>query len=70
MKLANPETRLTPREAEVMSYVVKGMTNSQIARKLIITTHTVKAHVASSLAKLHVKNRFEATMKLLNIDNE
>lgn len=70
MKFANPEAGLTPREAEVMSYVIQGMTNSQIADKLVITTHTVKAHVAAALAKLHVKNRFDATMKLLNIDNK
>lgn len=65
-----PNKKLTPREAEVMSYVVKGMTNPQIADKLIITTHTVKAHVASALSKLHAKNRFDAAMLLLKLDNK
>ncbi len=66
----NPNKELTSREKEVMSYVVKGMTNPQIADKLFITTHTVKAHVSSALYKLNVKNRFDATLKLLKLNNK
>ncbi|MBI3965364.1 MAG: response regulator transcription factor [Chloroflexi bacterium] len=50
---------LTPRELEVLQLVAKGHTNPQIARKLCITDHTVKGHLASTLAKLGLANRVQ-----------
>ena len=42
---------LTEREYEVLSYVMQGLTNRQIAKELTITYHTVKAHVAAIIRK-------------------
>ena len=43
---------LTPRELDVLKWVVKGKTNQEIARQLIVATGTVKAHAASIYRKL------------------
>lgn len=53
---------LTERELEVLQYVVKGKTNKEIAQILMITHHTVKAHVASIIRKIGVKNRLDAAL--------
>ncbi len=53
---------LTDREYEVLQYVQKGLTNREIAEVLMITHHTVKAHIASILRKIGAKNRLEASM--------
>jgi DNA-binding NarL/FixJ family response regulator len=50
---------LTPRELEVMSFVVRGYTNRQIAETLFISSRTVEGHRASLLGKLGLKNRVE-----------
>ncbi|MBE7712454.1 MAG: helix-turn-helix transcriptional regulator [Cyanobacteria bacterium SIG26] len=56
---------LTEREYEVLSYVMQGLTNRQIAKELTITYHTVKAHVAAIIRKTGTKNRLDATLKLI-----
>ena len=53
---------LTARELEVLQYVAQGKTNKEIAKILAITDHTVKAHIASILRKIGVKNRLEASL--------
>jgi DNA-binding NarL/FixJ family response regulator len=53
-------TSLTPREAEVLRLVVKGLTNKDIARLLGFTTRTAKAHMKNLLAKLGAADRTEA----------
>jgi two-component system response regulator NreC len=50
---------LTPRELEVMGYIVRGYTNRQIAETLIISIRTVEGHRASLFGKLGLKNRVE-----------
>lgn len=50
---------LTPRESEVMGYIVRGYTNRQIAEILFISMRTVEGHRASLLGKLGLKNRVE-----------
>lgn len=56
---------LTEREMEVLSLIVEGLTNSQIADNLTITTHTAKAHVHSVLQKLSAGTRAKATQKAI-----
>ncbi len=53
---------LTEREIEVLEYVVQGKTNKEIAQILMVTHHTIKAHVASIIRKIGVKNRLEAAL--------
>ncbi len=51
---------LTPREREVLALMVKGLTNPEIAGRLIVSRATAKAHVSNVLAKLGAANRAEA----------
>jgi DNA-binding NarL/FixJ family response regulator len=57
-------TNLTARELEVLELIGKGMTNQQIAKKLVVEIGTVKNHVHSILEKLNVKTRDEAAAYL------
>ena len=51
---------LTEREMEVLALIVDGLTNPQIAEKLVITISTTKTHVHSILQKLYVNTRSKA----------
>jgi DNA-binding NarL/FixJ family response regulator len=53
---------LTEREMEVLSLIVEGLSNPQIADKLVITRATAKAHVHSILQKLYVDDRTKAAI--------
>ena len=53
---------LTERELDVLSLMVDGLTNPQIADKLVITKATAKAHVHSILQKLCASTRTQATV--------
>lgn len=53
---------LTERELEVLSLIVDGLNNMEIAKKLFITRATAKAHVHSILQKLYVKDRTKAAV--------
>lgn len=55
-----PGSVLSAREMEVLSLIVGGLANKQIAYKLNIAEHTVKNHVKSILAKLGVADRTQA----------
>ncbi len=48
---------LTPREKTVASLVILGYSNEEIAKKLEITHHTIKAHIANILKKTQTMNR-------------
>jgi DNA-binding NarL/FixJ family response regulator len=51
---------LTPREHEVLRLIAEGHTNAQIARKLEVTSQTVKFHLSNIYAKLRVEDRADA----------
>ena len=53
---------LTPRELEVFQLLASGMTNNEIAAKLVVGDTTVKTHVARILMKLGVRDRFQAVI--------
>lgn len=55
-----PEFKLTPRETEILSFMVQGLTNRQIALELDLSPSTVKFHVSSVLSKLNAASRTEA----------
>jgi DNA-binding NarL/FixJ family response regulator len=54
---------LTPRELEVLAAMADGASNKTIARRLGISFHTAKFHVAAILAKLDADTRTEAVAK-------
>ena len=51
---------LTNREKETLTLISKGFTNKEIAKELIISQHTAKAHISSIISKLNAKNRTQA----------
>jgi len=55
-------TELTERELDVLKLIANGMTNSQIAEKLVISENTVKGHVSNILSKLHVADRTQVAV--------
>ena len=62
------EYGLTDREFEVLSLIVMGKSNEEIAKELIVSTHTAKAHVCGILQKLNVHDRVQAAVKAIRED--
>lgn len=58
-------TDLTERELEVLSYIVDGKANKEIAESMNLSVYTVKAHVCSIIQKLSVDDRTQAAVKAL-----
>lgn len=59
---------LTPREREILGLIEQGLSNQDIADRLVIEVGTVKNHVHSLLGKLNADNRHEAAQHLSFID--
>lgn len=57
---APPGHDLTERELEVLSLLVAGLGNNEIAEKLVVSPATIKSHVSNILAKFGVASRTEA----------
>ncbi|HYP06326.1 MAG TPA: response regulator transcription factor [Bryobacteraceae bacterium] len=66
--LANrdPESNLSPRELEILRLIVNGLSNKEISEKSNVTVGTVKWHVNTILARLHVVDRTQAAVAALD----
>jgi DNA-binding NarL/FixJ family response regulator len=58
---------LTPRERQVLELLARGASNKAIARRLEITPHTAKFHVASIVAKLGAAGRTDAVARAMRL---
>jgi DNA-binding NarL/FixJ family response regulator len=59
-KIHSLNSPLTAREKEVLTYLVEGSVNKEIAKKLFVSCETVKSHIKHIFRKLQVTNRVEA----------
>lgn len=59
---------LTNREIEIAKYIIKGYSNSEIAKMLFVSKSTVKVHVSNILQKTKAKNRVNLAYILGSIE--
>ena len=64
-KLPPTKDPLTERENEILQLVAQGLTNDEIAEKLVVSERTVRTHVSNILAKLQLANRTQAALYAL-----
>ena len=67
-KATEPGFDLTEREHEVLALMVEGLSNPEIADRLVVSRSTVKFHVSNILSKLSVESRTEAVAVALQQD--
>lgn len=63
---ATPNKPLTPRQQEVLEWLLKGLTNAKIAQKLGISAETVKLHVSAILQAFGVTTRIDLVLAYAN----
>jgi PAS domain S-box-containing protein len=56
----DPQPRLTPRQREILELIASGASTAEMAKKLTLSTETVRNHVRNVLRELHVHTRLEA----------
>lgn len=61
-RVSHDDAALTPREIEVLTLISAGMTTTEAARKLGLTSHTVTSYIKILYQKLNVQSRAEATL--------
>ena len=59
---AEPARGLTRREREILAHVAEGLSNREIAERLVLSPETVKSHVAAILDKLDLSDRTQAAV--------
>ena len=59
------ETRLTPREVQLLALLAEGNGYNEAAEKMIVSVHTVRNYIRSIYEKLHVHSKSEAVSKAL-----
>jgi LuxR family transcriptional regulator, maltose regulon positive regulatory protein len=62
----SPLPELTPREREVLGLLAEGLTNRQIAERLVVSEHTVHRHVTNILRKLDLPSRTAAAARAVS----
>jgi PAS domain S-box-containing protein len=55
-----PETRLTPRQREILNLVASGLSTAEIAEELTLSTETIRNHLRNALRELDAHSRIEA----------
>ena len=60
---------LTPRELEVLQLISSGMTNAEAGRRLQLSVHAIKFHLAEIYRRLGVSNRTEAAVAYFQFNN-
>lgn len=61
-----PEFNISPREAEIIGLILRGLSNKEIGDNLFISLETVKKHVSNIYKKLGVKNRLQMSFFIQN----
>jgi DNA-binding NarL/FixJ family response regulator len=60
--LPHPDDVLTPREAEVITLITRGLENSEVARETFLSINSVKSHIRSAYRKMGVTSRSQAVL--------